>query len=366
MDVALTADERTHSAYAELVHAPPDGVRYDLKPLRWGARLTGSWPADQGRWKLHGARRVLWGEPLPFPAPDWGKPVHAANVLLRTTRPWVVDYEHPWAFTSFDGETLRARRTRLAEALEGARLLLPWTEAAARATSSLLPETETRIRVCPPGIQARAMRVRDEDAPLVLFVAGLFERKGGPEAVEAFARVRRDHPRARMLMVTDAPPGIRAEGVEFLPANQPRERVLDLFAQATAYLMPTQWDTYGMVFLEALAHGVPVVTLDGFGIREIVRDGVDGFVVPGYPGKWFQPDMLPVPRASWPLVRARRTVEERERVVRDLAERLGALLADPSKARHMGAMGRARVVDGDLSVDARNRRLLSAYREAFG
>ena len=366
-DIVLTADARTHSAYAELIASPPEGVRYDVKPLHWGSRLSGSWLRDQARWKLHAARRAWAGDPVGFPAPAWGRPVHAANALLRTTDPWVLDFEHPWAFTAFDGDRLRARRARLAAALADARVLLPWTNAAARAMAALLPEAQGRMRVCPPGIQPRPAAVRDEDAPLVHFVAGLFERKGGPEAVEAFARVRRDFPRARMRMVTNAPPGLRAEGVEVVPANLPRERALESFAQASVYLMPTQFDTYGMVFLEAMAHGVPVVALEGFGTDEIVRDGRDGWLVRGYDAKWFGPDMLPVPGgASWEQVRLRRTVEERERVVADLAERLRALLADPAKARAMGEAGRARVTDGDLSADARNRRLLAAYREAFG
>lgn len=367
MDVVLTTDARGHSAYAELVASPPPGVRYHARPLHWGHRHTDSRLEDWVRWKRHALRRAALGEPAAFPAPDWGHPVHAANALLRSPRPWVCDFEHPWCFTGFDARLLRARRDRLARALGEARLLLPWTEAARRAVVALMPEMEPRVRVAYPAIAPRAPAEPDPDAPLVLFVAKLFERKGGPEAIEAFARVRRDHPRARMLMVTDAPPGIRAEGVEFLPASQPRERVLAEYAHASAYLMPTQFDTFGMVFLEAFAHAVPVVTLDGFGIREIVEDGRDGFVVPGYARTWFGPDMLPDPgAAAWDALRLTRTADERERVVRDLADRLGALLADPAKRAAMGAAAHRKVTEGRFSNAERGRHLLGLYRDAFG
>lgn len=368
MDVVLTADATSHSAYAELLAAPPPGVSYDARPLHWGRRLTSSAASDWARWKRFGVERALRGEPVPFPAPDWGKPVHAANVLLRTSRPWVVDYEHPWAFTSFDGPRLLRNVARLRAALADARLILPWTAAAARATRALLPGAAERIRVVPPSIAPRAPATPDPDAPTFLFVAKLFERKGGPEALEAFARVRRDHPSARLRMVTDAPPAVverwSGRGVEFLPANQPRAALLArAYPDAVAYVMPTQFDTFGMVFLEAFAHALPVVTLAGFGIDEIVEDGRDGFVVEGYARKWFDADGLP--RGGWEAARGWRSAAERERVVADLAAAMSALLADGSRCQAMGRTAHRKVTEGAFSLRARNEALLAAYREAF-
>lgn len=376
MDVALTAGPKAHSFYQELLAAPPEGVRYVVKPLEWGSPVHGTPWRDAVYWRMRGARRLVFGAPEPVPVPDWGIPLHSAQSLLRTPRPWVVDFEYPTSFTAFDPDRLRLprvqRRLRRLVRAGSCKALLPWTQAAADATARLVPELADLQRVVRPGVRARERAVpEDPDAPLVLFVARFFHRKGGLEALEAFARARRAHnPRARMLMVSTAPPEVQAryrdEGVAFLPAGQPREAVLPHYRRASLFLMPTHLDTFGMVFLEAFSHGIPVVTSDTFAADEIVAHGDDGLVVPGYPVRWFRDDLTPTPgRWRWEDLQPTQTPEEREKVVRRLAEALGPLLADPKRLARMGGRAYAKVVDGPFSAKERNRRLGAVYREAF-
>lgn len=376
MDVILTTGPEGHSAYAELLANPPEGIRYYVRRLDWRAPVFGQPLVDMAYWKLRGAMRRLQGLPEAAPLPDWGHPIHSAQVILRTRQPWVIDFEHPNALVDFDGDLLArpATRARLARLLARSGAVLPWTEAAARATLALAPGLAGKVHAVLPAIAPRAPAVpEDPDSPLVLFVGRHFHRKGGPEALEAFARARRERcPRARMLVVSNAPPEVRAryegEGVTFWQVPVPRERVLaEGFAKASVYLMPTHFDTFGMVFLEAFAHAIPVVTADTFGASEIVTHGEDGFVVPGYAAKWFDERGLPVPGAhKWPDVKARQSPEERERIVRDLAEHLGALLADPKLASGMGARGHEKVSKGVFSPAHRNARLRRIYEDAFG
>lgn len=143
----------------------------------------------------------------------------------------------------------------------------------------------------------------------------------------------------------------------FLPPTQPREQVLaEGFAKASVYLMPTHYDTFGMVFLEAFSHGVPVVTTDTFAAHEIVHDGEDGFVVSGYGTKWFrEEDQAPTPDAwRWEDVHARQRPDERERLVAALADRLTRLLTDPSLAERMGDAAHDAVTRGRFSIATRN------------
>lgn len=376
VDVAITAGPSAHSFYRELLDAPPEGVRYVRRSLDWRAPVHGSPPRDALYWRVRGARRILFGEPDALPLPDWGMPIHSAQHLLRSPRPWVVDYEYPTALTGLDADRLARPgvRRRLVRILRAGpcRALLPWTQAAADATARLVPEVADMQRVVPPGITPRGRATPDPDAPLVLFVARFFHRKGGLEALEAFARARRAHnPKARMLMVSTAPEDVQAryrdEGVEFLAAGRLRDEVLGYYRRASVFLMPTSYDTFGMVFLEAFSHGVPVVTLDTFAADEIVSHGREGLIVPGYARKWFREDRTPEPAHwRWETLKALQTPEERERVVRRLADALGPLLADPKRAAAMGEAAYAKVAEGPFSPAARNKRLLAVYREAFG
>ncbi len=60
----------------------------------------------------------------------------------------------------------------------------------------------------------------------------------------------------------------------------PRDEVIDLYKDATALLFPIHWEEpFGLVLIEAMACGTPVVAYNRGSVSEIVRDGVTGFIV---------------------------------------------------------------------------------------
>jgi phosphatidylinositol alpha-mannosyltransferase len=122
----------------------------------------------------------------------------------------------------------------------------------------------------------------------LLFVGRLDERKGFPVAVEAFRRLAASREDLRLVVAGDGP---QRSVVDRLPDGD-RERVwmlgtvphVDLPAVAAAcdlYLGPaTGGESFGVVLVEAMAAGLPVVASDIAGYDEVVRDGVDGLLVP--------------------------------------------------------------------------------------
>ena len=120
---------------------------------------------------------------------------------------------------------------------------------------------------------------RRQQAPTILFVGNDFVRKGGRVLLEAFERVRSVIPDARLQLVgTD--PGISAQlGVEVLGRIRDRARVAELYAGASAFAIPSFFDPYPLVLLEAMAFGLPVVTTAQTGTPEMVTDGITGRVV---------------------------------------------------------------------------------------
>jgi starch synthase len=152
--------------------------------------------------------------------------------------------------------------------------------------------------------------VRD---PVILLVGRNFVSKGGPELLEAFSRVRHAHPRARLAIVSSRAPARLPPGAVFhgLLDKEPLAR---LYATASIFALPTRREAFGLSFVEAMAFGLPVVGSRIEAIPEIVAHGETGLLVP--PGD---------PAA--------------------LADALTTLLADPARARRMGAAGRARVAE---------------------
>jgi glycosyltransferase involved in cell wall biosynthesis len=67
--------------------------------------------------------------------------------------------------------------------------------------------------------------------------------------------------------------------VRFLGA-QPRDRIVQLFRAADATILSSSWENFPHTVVEALAVGTPVLAMDAGGVGEVVRDGVNGLLVP--------------------------------------------------------------------------------------
>jgi glycosyltransferase involved in cell wall biosynthesis len=70
-----------------------------------------------------------------------------------------------------------------------------------------------------------------------------------------------------------------ADRVRFLGA-QPRERIVELFRAADATILSSSWENFPHTVVEALAVGTPVLAMEAGGVAEVVRDGVNGLLVP--------------------------------------------------------------------------------------
>jgi len=125
---------------------------------------------------------------------------------------------------------------------------------------------------------------RTYEQPRFLFVGMQWERKGGPQLLEAFRLVHAERPGAELWIVGPerAPataPGVRFFGRISRASPNGERRLGELYAGATAFAMPSVYEPFGVVFLEAMAYGLACVSSDRCAMPEIVADGVSGFTV---------------------------------------------------------------------------------------
>ncbi|MGH3443220.1 MAG: glycosyltransferase, partial [Nitriliruptorales bacterium] len=121
------------------------------------------------------------------------------------------------------------------------------------------------------------------------FVGRLERRKGLEQLVRAFVRVKRHRPTVRLLVVGDGPERARCQQLltarlraDVLFLGRVDEEDLPRFhASADLYVAPNLGgESFGIVLLEAMAAGLPVVASDIPGFRSVIRDGVEGRLVP--------------------------------------------------------------------------------------
>ncbi len=122
----------------------------------------------------------------------------------------------------------------------------------------------------------------------VLFVGRLDARKGFRAAVAAFGRLAAERPDLRLVVAGDGP---ERGAVETLPAEVrarvrllgavPNRELPPIHAACDAFVAPNAGgESFGIVLVEAMAAGLPVVATAIPGFDEVVRDGVDGLLVP--------------------------------------------------------------------------------------
>jgi glycosyltransferase involved in cell wall biosynthesis len=112
----------------------------------------------------------------------------------------------------------------------------------------------------------------------ILFVGVDWERKGGPQLVEAFKIVRRAHPDATLTIIGCSPrldvPGCAVLG------RVPLEKMSEYYRHASLFCMPTRNEPFGVVFLEAFAYRLPAIASDLGALPDLIDNGVNGYRIP--------------------------------------------------------------------------------------
>ncbi|MGW0627657.1 glycogen synthase [Streptomyces sp. NPDC002758] len=185
----------------------------------------------------------------------------------------------------------------------------------------------------------------DPGRPYVLFVGRITRQKGVPHLLRA---VRDIDPAAQVVLCAGAPDTAEIdrefrdlfqelsrvrEGVHWIPQMLPRPDVIQLLTHASVFVCPSVYEPLGIVNLEAMACGTPVVASRVGGIPEVVEDGETGLLV---------------------------TLDDD--FESSLARALDSVLGDPAAARLLGEAGRERAV-GEFGWDAVGRRTVRLYEE---
>jgi glycosyltransferase involved in cell wall biosynthesis len=155
---------------------------------------------------------------------------------------------------------------------------------------------------------------KDYTTNRILFIGTEFNRKGGPQLLEAFAIVRQTIPTAELHIagphtLDNIPPGVVSHG--HLSKADPAQsaELEDLFRSSTLFVLPSLYEPFGIAPLEAMLYGLPAIVTNAWALRECVTPGING-------------DLAEKGNAE------------------DLATKITQLLADPTRLSVMGQQAR--------------------------
>ena len=140
----------------------------------------------------------------------------------------------------------------------------------------------------------------------ILFVGVTWERKGGPDLVQAFKGVLEKHPEAHLTIV-GCSPSMDLSNVQVV-GKLPLAEVAPYYQRASIFCLPTRLEPFGIVFVEAMAYGLPLVAPNTGAVPDFLEDSRNGYMV--------APGDIPA-----------------------LTGALSRLLDDPEKCREFGKLG---------------------------
>jgi len=180
----------------------------------------------------------------------------------------------------------------------------------------------------------------DPNRPSVVFVGRITRQKGIQYLLEAAPAI---DPDAQIIFAAGAADTAsfaeemqqlvgevskKRKRVVWIERHLTRTEMVQLLSNSTVFVCPSIYEPFGLVNIEAMACGAPVVATATGGIPEIVLDGETGLLVPFEPGD----DQFGSPR-------------DPEGFAKDIAARVNELIGDPGRAKSFGEAGRRRVID---------------------
>jgi starch synthase len=352
---------------AELTSALREDTDTDVRVRAFGAfrdaENVWSYRAPAGLERANGAVSTLATDVQMLPDIEGADLVHShtwyANAAGRLAQ---VTYDIPHVVTAHSLEPLRPWKAeqlgggyRLSswierEAFENADAVIAVSKAMRRDILRSYPSIDpARTHVVYNGIDIEDWKpvvdpdaVRglgiDPDRPTVVFVGRITRQKGLPYLLRAVGKLA---PEVQVVLCAGAPdtPEIMAEvtglveelrqhrdGIVWIDRMLSHDEVVRVLSASTVFVCPSVYEPLGIVNLEAMACGIPVVGTGTGGIPEVVADGLTGRIVP----------IEQVQDGTG-------TPVDPDRFVDDLAAALTEVLSDIGLAKLMGRAGRMRV-----------------------
>ncbi|MBX9812914.1 MAG: glycosyltransferase family 4 protein [Burkholderiales bacterium] len=207
----------------------------------------------------------------------------------------------PYTLALYGIEVLDVKNCLKRRGISDARMIITISEYTKKLILRQFPEVEDHMFMLPSAVDGDAFFMKEKsqvlldrfklaERPIILSLARLstLEHKGQDRVLKALPRVLEKVPDAIYLIVgsgqDERVSAILAEHPELMKsvvmagAAADRERV-DYYNLGDVFVLPSKFEGFGIVFIESLACGVPVVASDGYGCREGLLGGELGLLV---------------------------------------------------------------------------------------
>ena len=367
-----------HPQFDEILDFPPKGVEYEVDRAKSSYH---SW-FTESRLLLHGLLMSILPLPRMTHTQTDADLVHSTRGILqiKQNKPWIIDLESGGIFVSFNFPSLRNPITKgiIINSLKssGCKRILPQSEAAKKNLmkvidcSKFLDKIEVLYLAMRP---CNKQKINRKDKKVILsYIGNHFFGKGGQDLLKAYEILTEKYDNLELKFKGDFPEEylplvekLKEKGLKIIEGHFPRDHLFDeMYLSSDIFVLPTHQDNYGVVFLEAMSAGLPIVGTRNFTVPEIIENGKNGFLIES-PYSWEnyldKNNKLDTKKitSDWE--------QSHPEIINQLVDRLSILIENKKLREKMGKESRKMIEDedGKFSITRRNKQLRRIYDDAL-
>jgi len=139
------------------------------------------------------------------------------------------------------------------------------------------PQKVINIHAGTNPVYSNTNKVKNYSNKKILFAGKDWERKGGPVLVEAFKKVLIKHPDAQLIIV-GCKPVIEIPNCTIL-GKVNLETLDKCYNEASIYCMPSWIEYFGIVYIDAMNHKLPVIASNIASVPDFIKSGINGYLI---------------------------------------------------------------------------------------
>jgi glycosyltransferase involved in cell wall biosynthesis len=279
--------------------------------------------------------------------------IHCCHCLSNNNKPWVCDIEMMSSFSisEMDNENIKGKIKSILLS-KNCKKIMPWSESVKKDILKSYPEIENKVEVVYPAIpESKELKRIKNNKMKIIFIARYFDIKGGLIALEVLERLRSKYD-IDGIVVSTVPTKLKKKYHKLKIYDlMSSEKLFKLMEESDLFLYPSSIDTFGFSLLEAMAFGLPIITINTSmtkSRREIVKNGKTGFI--------FNVDKK---------LLFNKIEDKEEQVIKKLIENTYKLIKDKKLRKRMSEECIKTIKEGKFSIKERNKKLKMIYKEAL-
>jgi len=345
--------------YRSLVENPPEEVEYVNIQRRQGMIVSPKKLAIINFFKKY-TRKVLEKTQLSIlnihktKTKEKYNLIHAAHCLSKNKTNWICDFESMWQMWISGRNTEKGREKALKILMmDNCKKILAWTNDCENEIILKFPEIRNKVSIVSYAMQLPKFKKTKHKEINLLFVSRYFYGKGGDITLEVFDKLTKKYENVKCIFISQTPKKFiqkysSNKKIEFFNLMSHQKLIEEIFPKSDILIYSGFSDTFGFIFVEAQAYGIPIVTVDGFARKDIVNEGKTGFVIERDKNSGWYPNE-----------------KEGERIINEMVEKTSLLIEDEQLRNKMSINGRKTVTEGKFSIKRRNEKLKKIYEEAI-